>query len=595
LLRCYYKLLAHKFIFLNHVLQITQAANQKKTEKSRSLSHDLPRAIQQSSYLGSLAFARSNKNLWLEFMRYLFFTTGAQPWFNLAAKLHDEKIATPVLWVGDPRHENSARQKFGEDVVESMDKFVHFPWRIRQVNYDGIHNEFFSSVEYYRAKDRALKMMDRIDIYGTFSRLDREACFKNICIWGLNRIGGLKPDCLIMTESPHSHAQYTLFEICRYLKIKVYKLKPWTTLVPILSLKCMDDGHVITPTIQYDTGIHQRIRRDLKDYICRILVLNDGDKYETKVLTAQRKASSAKGQLARFTSKAFVHLWASRIYHRIKFLVNGEFTPISPSFAHLLLSGVTARAKRYYLKRYHDAACEKNVDLTTKYVYFGLHYEPERTTNPDGGEFHDQLLALIKLRNILPDDVQIYVKEHPSQFYRTMRGLLGRSPIFYEQIKNIKGVKLIGQEIQSLSLTRNAQFVSTISGSVAIEAAILGKRALIFGDAWFTGMPNVTEWKEDLKYNEILLEPLVEHDEILNNLLKEFDTKYIIGCQNTSAENRFKSYISPEFREIEAAGLLNLFTELSNSLKEEQRINYSTAPSAKLQTEHTSISVADQG
>ena len=69
--------------------------------------------------------------------------------------------------------------------------------------------------------------------------------------------------------------------------------------------------------------------------------------------------------------------------------------------------------------------------MNCEFVYFALHFEPERTTNPDGGFFHDQFLAIIHLRKILPEDVNIFVKEHPSQFKVIDRGLKGRSPLFY--------------------------------------------------------------------------------------------------------------------------------------------------------------------
>ena len=51
------------------------------------------------------------------------------------------------------------------------------------------------------------------------------------------------------------------------------------------------------------------------------------------------------------------------------------------------------------------------------YVYFPLHYEPERTTNPDGGIFHDQFIALCNLRKLVPENIKILIKEHQSQFF----------------------------------------------------------------------------------------------------------------------------------------------------------------------------------
>ena len=112
-----------------------------------------------------------------------------------------------------------------------------------------------------------------------------------------------------------------------------------------------------------------------------------------------------------------------------------------------------------------------------------MSFEPERTTCPDGNEFpSDQIITLIVIRNFLPPEYKIYVKEHPSQFYLAEKGSRGRSPLFYEAIKNIKDVFLLDEEIDSLELIRKAEFTASVSGSGAFESAIMGKKSLVFGD-----------------------------------------------------------------------------------------------------------------
>ena len=119
--------------------------------------------------------------------KYLYFNTNENHWFYVAKKLYEDKIAEPVFWLGADNHYQKASQLFGENVVKSQ-SFIHRPYEFQELNYRGENNNFFFSKNYLRAKDRCLKMMDRLDLYGVFSRLDREVYFHNLCIYLLKVI-----------------------------------------------------------------------------------------------------------------------------------------------------------------------------------------------------------------------------------------------------------------------------------------------------------------------------------------------------------------------------------------------------------------------
>ena len=114
--------------------------------------------------------------------KYLYCMTANDVWFNAAVELHKKNIAKPVLWLGDDRHYKKAKEIFGEDVL-SMDDFVHYQTNIKDINYNAENIEFLKSENYLRAKDRCLKMMDRLDVYGIFGRIDRETIFNKLSIW----------------------------------------------------------------------------------------------------------------------------------------------------------------------------------------------------------------------------------------------------------------------------------------------------------------------------------------------------------------------------------------------------------------------------
>ena len=95
---------------------------------------------------------------------------------------------------------------FGDSVYSKQ--ILVYPEELETIDYEALDNEFLSK-NYSRAKDRCLKIRS-LDIYGNFSRLDRDAIFNKLTIWILNKFQETKPDALIVSENPHSHTQYPL-------------------------------------------------------------------------------------------------------------------------------------------------------------------------------------------------------------------------------------------------------------------------------------------------------------------------------------------------------------------------------------------------
>lgn len=114
------------------------------------------------------------------------------------------------------------------------------------------------------------------------------------------------------------------------------------------------------------------------------------------------------------------------------------------------------------------------------YVIFFLHYQPERTTLPEGYGFAQQILAIKALASSLPPGVRILVKEHPSTF-RNMCHWAERTPIFYQKITQEVGATLISMKIDSYGLIDRAVAIATITGTVAYESLIRGTPAVVFG------------------------------------------------------------------------------------------------------------------
>ena len=194
------------------------------------------------------------------------------------------------------------------------------------------------------------------------------------------------------------------------------------------------------------------------------------------------------------------------------------------------------------------------------FVYYPLHYEPERTTNPDGGIYQDQLINIILLRKYLPRSVKIVVKEHPAQFMRARTGYRGRSPLFYRQLKNISGLILLSPNARSDALIERSIAVATISGTVGFEASCTKKKCILFGETWFRGMPNCYSFDQLPSFTEFVEYEVSERPEIEEYFENEIERYGFPGFQNLSTLPRLREYITPSFTAAQELYLVNTCT-----------------------------------
>lgn len=492
--------------------------------------------------------------------KYCYIPTGNQVWLDAAIELYQKGIAEPVLWIGDDRHYLKAREFFGSAVIQKQD-FVFYPERIKNIEYAGENIDFFLSDNYLRAKDRCLKMMDRLDMYGTFSRLDREAIFDKLTMWALKQMEQSKPEAMVVSETPHSHTYYLIYEICLYLDLEIVKFNTWPT-VPLLFLQDMRTDKRFRKKIDINSNISQIIESEVLSHIGSLGGNNQN--YELPYMRAQRLQLKWKNRIASFF-KLGILSWSKEQWFQARMNFGRHYYPVNP-----YKMGIFGRYKIKRLRRKNllDALKEQQqiVDTRRRYVYFALHFEPERTTNPDGGEFHDQILAISRLRAMVPTDVDIIVKEHPTQFYMAERGARGRSPIFYDCVTSMSGVQMANINQSSLELIENSVFVATITGSAAFESAAMGKKALIFGDTWFNGCPNVIRWEAHITFDDMVIGEILCTNKIIDFLLTEKRLYGVPGCLNPSAQRRAAHYLNDSFFKSELKGVVHLLERFFSEL-----------------------------
>jgi Capsule polysaccharide biosynthesis protein len=150
---------------------------------------------------------------------------------------------------------------------------------------------------------------------------------------------------------------------------------------------------------------------------------------------------------------------------------------------------IEQKKKERYAQRYGQLSAP--VDFTKPYVFVALHYQPERSTCPEGETFADQRLMIELLSRVLPDGWLLYVKEHPVQFTAAARGEHTRFNHYYDDLASLPNVRLVPISVVPFDLIDHAMAVATITGMVGWEAVVRGKPTLVFGHPFYMGCEGV--------------------------------------------------------------------------------------------------------
>jgi hypothetical protein len=119
-----------------------------------------------------------------------------------------------------------------------------------------------------------------------------------------------------------------------------------------------------------------------------------------------------------------------------------------------------------------------------KFALYPIHFQPEASTLVQAPMYLDQVNLLREIAASLPIDHRLYVKEHVSN--------RGRRPLeFYEQIKAIPSVRLLGPDEDTWTLIREASIIAVITGTVGWEGLLFDKPVVTFGDTFFNILPQV--------------------------------------------------------------------------------------------------------
>jgi hypothetical protein len=114
------------------------------------------------------------------------------------------------------------------------------------------------------------------------------------------------------------------------------------------------------------------------------------------------------------------------------------------------------------------------------FVYFPLHVTDDFKVKRVIPHCVDQAYLIEMVADMLPQGVDLVLKEHPVS--------IGRNPVgFLRRLTRRKNVHLVDPHVSSHELIRRARAVVVISSTVGLEALLHGQRVLTMGQPFYSG------------------------------------------------------------------------------------------------------------
>lgn len=151
------------------------------------------------------------------------------------------------------------------------------------------------------------------------------------------------------------------------------------------------------------------------------------------------------------------------------------------------------------------------------FFLYPLHYHPEASTSVLARYYSDEYEVIRNIAFSLPENVFLYVKEHPS-------AIALNSLSFYKRVAALPNVRILPHYLNTKSLISQSCGVVTLTSTVGYEALLLGKKVLLFGDVFYQIHRNVRKHQnyQDLPDElDWLAQPVGEDD------LAEYNHKFI--------------------------------------------------------------------
>ena len=369
---------------------------------------------------------------------------------------------------------------------ETRERFLD-PRQIRLLNEgstDQLSESFLNS--YAECKSMFLTLSDRVGPY--LPVWEREGYFYELLLYWHRYFKRNSVRLVVFNWMPHAGCDYIVYCVARRLNIPVLYAQQ-TRLNDRMMFK--ENENIDKVPVDYLAG---KGREEIIEEIgAELWSDHDSPSLALRSRKDQNRQAFAAGPGRQFLMRSVVAPMKRIATKSLRPSGDSKKTPTQIQLpmemphgrTYALLRKCGWEMKLWKLRRLYSQMTVKP-DLSSNFVFFPLHYQPERTTMPEGGAYHDQLLAIRTLANAIPKDWTIYVKEHPVQFNAGKSAVVFRSQNFYADLAAIPQVNVVDTNESSEQLIANAKMTATITGSSGWESLTKNIPCVVFGIPWYS-------------------------------------------------------------------------------------------------------------
>ena len=462
---------------------------------------------------------------------------------DVATRLQEDYGFFPVIWMGDEAHDDFAKETFPACDL--------FPWDSLLDDEDDhqmSEQTFAVLCEYWKSEDFASQregLIEEFDRYLSPSRirnLHRESALRKLQSQIMDSLLDRKPEFFLASETPHNHVFLSAFYLCKWLEIPTLFFQPTAVACPAL-IPRSDVDQIFTFPASASFRRHSTTERMIRETFSSTI----------EDLSSGRSTLGQRDQRVSVEEEATRHVSpARRLYRWIKSGVRAFRTNFQ------LGNDSYSRAQKglNQLLEYHHETLQNAHDSlpaspsVQDFALFAMHFQPERTTVPEGGKRSFQFDIFARAREFLPNRVPLVIKEHETQISGIIRpGHHGRGSGLYGLVAGLPNTEMLSARSNTNELLSHCSLVFTLTGSIGIEAALRGIPVIYFGNPWWAGAPGTYSfWELGEGYSEEKIKPSNE-ESVRNYLYEVIYERSIVGLGTPGLEELWLRHVDlrPEF------------------------------------------------